>query len=89
MNNDITRLIEVANELLQDGASAASTSEQIAAAFILNNMTLLPYQYDDVIYAWQRLGNQWQGYVTDIKEQHMALIVKRDTDNMAHLDNSP
>jgi len=39
-------------------------------------MALLPYQYDDVIYAWQRLGNQWQGYVTDIKEQHMALIVK-------------
>jgi len=77
MNNDMTRLIEVAIELLLDGESAASTSEQIAAAFILNNMGLLPYQYEDVIYAWQRLGHQWQGYVTDIKEHHMALIVKR------------
>lgn len=74
MNSDMKRLIEVANELAEDGSTYGSTGEQIGAAFILNDMALLPAQYTDVLYAWQRLSGEWQGYVNAIKSDHMDRI---------------
>jgi hypothetical protein len=74
MNSDMKRLIEVANELAEDGSTYGSTGEQIGAAFILNDMALLPAQYTDVLYAWQRLNGEWQGYVNAIKSDHMDRI---------------
>jgi len=76
MNNEIKRLINVTNELSQQGKTGGSTGERIAAAFILNNMSYLPAQYDDVVYAWQRLGAQWQYYVEVIKDEYRDEIVK-------------
>ena len=67
-------IINVANELVEQGSSGASTGERIAAAFVLNDQELLPGMYDDIIEAWDRLGNEWQHYVRLIKRNHMDLI---------------
>ena len=69
----IQRIIEVANTLNQTGRTAASTGEQIAAAFVLNQMEYLPGGYTDVIDAWDRLDD-WQGYVRRIKQDYMHLV---------------
>jgi len=73
MNEDIQRIIEVANELLSDGVTAGSTSEQIAAAIILNDMIYLPSDYYNVFSASERLGEQWQGHVKQA-QQHKRLL---------------
>ena len=73
MNREMKRIIEVTNELSTKG-SGGCTSERIAAAFILNDMSRLPRGYDDVVEAWERLGGQWQGYVKVIKQEHEHLI---------------
>ena len=77
MNNlpwEIEKIIEVANVLKATGSTGASTSERIAAAFVLNRMEYLPASYRDVLEAWERLGEEWQGYVRLIKEEYMYLI---------------
>lgn len=73
MNAEIQRIIDVANELMLDGSSGGSTSEIIAAAFILNDMDKLPSGYHIVVDAWERLGD-WQGYVPLIREQYGHLV---------------
>ncbi len=73
MNYEIEKIINVANELQRTGSTAASTSERIAAAFVLNRMEYLPDMYSNVIDAWERLDN-WQGLVKRIQRDYMHLI---------------
>ncbi len=73
MNYEIEKIINVANELQRTGSTAASTSERIAAAFVLNRMEYLPDMYSNVIEAWERLDN-WQGLVKRIQRDYMHLI---------------
>jgi len=73
MNPNIQTIINVANTLQRNGRSGASTGEQIAAAFVLNQMHYLPASYQDVVEAWERL-DEWQGYVQIIKRDYMHLI---------------
>lgn len=70
----IEKIINVANELASTGKTGASTSEVIAAAFVLNRMEFIPHGYS-VIEAWERLDEQWQGYVKQIKIQYDDLLV--------------
>lgn len=77
MNNlpwEIDKIIEVANTLQATGSTAASTGERIAAAFVLNRAEYLPAAYTDMVEAWDRLDDQWQGYVRRIKREYMHLI---------------
>lgn len=76
MNNlpwQISKIIEVANTLQATGSTAASTSERIAAAFVLNRQDYLPDSYRDLVEAWERL-DEWQQYVKIIKRDYMHLI---------------
>lgn len=70
---NIEKIINVANELSATGSTGASTSEQIAAAFVLNRMEFIPHGYS-VVEAWERLGN-WQSLVKLIREQYQDLLV--------------
>lgn len=75
-SSDVKKIIDVANKLIskgRNGAIDASTSEIIAATFVLNNMRYLPASYRDVVEAWDSLG-EWQRYVRFIKTSHMDLI---------------
>jgi hypothetical protein len=71
---EIVKIIEVANSLKTTGGTASSTGEWIAAAFVLNRPDYLPSYYDDMVEAWDRLGDEWQGYVRLIKRDYMHLI---------------
>jgi len=73
MNKDIEKIIDVANKLVRTGRAGGSTSERIAAAFVLNRMAYLPSGYEDVVVAWDRLDT-WQHYVRPIRVQHMDRI---------------
>jgi len=73
MQWQIDKIINTANELQRTGSTAASTGELIAAAFVLNRMDCLPAGYEDVLEAWERLGD-WQRYVKIIKHECMHLI---------------
>jgi len=70
---EITKIIKVANQLNRTGQTSGSTSERIAAAFVLNDMNLLPESYQDVAEAWQRLDN-WQDHVIQIKQNYIHLL---------------
>jgi hypothetical protein len=72
MNNEITQIIRTANELISEGSTGGCTSEQIAAAFVLNQLCFIPAGYD-MIQAWERI-EAWQGYVKIIKSHYMHLI---------------
>jgi hypothetical protein len=74
MQWEIEKIIEVANTLNQTGSTAASTSERIAAAFVLNRLDYLPDSYRDAVEAWDRLGNEWQDHVRLIKREYMHCI---------------
>jgi hypothetical protein len=74
MSWEIEKIINVATELKHTGSPRASTSEHIAAAFVINRMDYLPANYPDVIEAWDRLGGQWQEYVRIIKRDYQHLI---------------
>ncbi len=67
------KIIYVARCLRHGGSSGASTSEKIAAAFVLNRMDYLPEDYSDVIEAWERLDD-WQQVVKYIKRNCMHLV---------------
>jgi len=70
---DIQRIIEITNLFIQHGSVACSTSERIAAAFILNDMSKLPGCYCVVVDAWERLGD-WQDYVKAIRTDYQHLL---------------
>lgn len=70
---EIEKIINVANELATNGSTGASTSEQIAAAFVLDRMEFLPNGYT-VIEAWERLDN-WQALVKQVKAEYSDLLV--------------
>lgn len=70
---NIEKIINVANELSINHLTGASTSEQIAAAFVLDRMEYIPHGYS-VIEAWERLGN-WQALVKEIKANYTDLLV--------------
>jgi len=74
LNADMKRIIEVTKELLHQQGTAGSTSEVIAAAFILDDVSCLPNSYPNMIDAWDRLG-EWQYYVRVIREHYRHLIV--------------
>jgi hypothetical protein len=74
VNSEQQRIISVANELITDHATGGSTSEQIAAAFILNNPEYLPGSYPVMVEAWDRLGDEWQQHVRTIREHYRHLI---------------
>ncbi len=74
MQWEVEKIINVANSLQTTGTTSASTSEQIAAAFVLNRQDYLPEMYSDMVEAWDRLGEQWQHYVRTIKRHHSHLI---------------
>jgi len=77
MNNQpwqIEKIINVANQLKRTGSTGASTGERIAAAFVLNRQEYLPDMYNDMVEAWDRLDEEWQEYVRQIKYDHMHLI---------------
>lgn len=70
----IARIINVANELQANGSTGASTGEQIAAAFVLNEQKYLPGE-QDMVRAWDRLAlGDYQHYVKVIKYDYMHLI---------------
>ena len=71
---EIVKIIKVANSLKTTGGTASSTGERIAAAFVLNRPDYLPSYYDDMVEAWDRLGEEWQGYVRLIKRDYMHRI---------------
>ena len=71
---EIEKIIETANVLKATGSTGASTSERIAAAFVLNCPDYLPAMYADMVEAWDRLGDEWQAYVRLIKRDHAHLI---------------
>jgi hypothetical protein len=71
---EMEKIIDVANELLATGGSAASTGEIIAAAFVLNDQNFLPDDYSDIVEAWERLGERWQRHVKAIKRCHIHHI---------------
>ena len=77
INEEVQKIIAVTRELRYQGSTGGCTSEQIAGAFILNDMAFLPRCYVDIIYAWERLGPQWQEYVRDIKANHIHLIYRK------------
>ncbi len=70
----IEKIIEVANALKATGRTGASTSERIAAAFVLNRPDLLPALYADLVEAWDRLDTEWQDYVRLIKREYLHRI---------------
>ncbi len=70
----IEKIIEVANQLTRTGSTGASTGERIAAAFVLNQMDYLPGGYQNIVEAWDRLGDEWQGYVRLIQDDYSHLI---------------
>lgn len=72
---NIEKIINVANELACNGSTGGSTSEIIAAAFVLNRMEFLPNGYS-VLQAWERLDN-WQPLVKNIQEKYEDLLVLR------------
>jgi hypothetical protein len=74
MQWEIDKIINVCNELQTKGRTGASTGERIAAAFVLNRSDYLPASYSDMVDAWQRLDEDWQGYVLRIKRDYMHLI---------------
>lgn len=69
----ITKIIQTANELASIGRTGASTSEIIAAAFVLDRMEFIPTGYG-VVEAWARLGD-WQVTVVEIKDNYSDLLV--------------
>ncbi len=73
MQWQIKKIIEVANQLNRTGSTAASTGERIAAAFVLNDPTYIPEGYN-IIEAWDRLDDVWQGYVRLIQRDYLYLI---------------
>ncbi len=70
---EIAKIIDVSIALNLTGSTAASTSERIAAAFVLDRQDYLPEGYD-LVEAWDRLGSQWQQHVRLIKREYMHLI---------------
>ena len=72
MEWQVKQIISVCHQLTQGNSTSASTSELIAAAFVLNRMEYLPHGYS-VIEAWERLDD-WQSYVKRIRHEHMHLI---------------
>ena len=73
MQWQVKKIIEVANCLQATGSTGASTSERIAAAFVLNRQDYLPDSYRDLVEAWDRLDD-WQYYVRIAKRDYSHLI---------------
>lgn len=71
---NIQKITSVANDLTRTGKTGGSTSEMIAAAFVLNRMELIPYGYS-MIEAWERLDDRWQNDVKLIRMYYQYLLV--------------
>lgn len=69
----VEKIIETAICLQRTGSTAASTGEQIAAAFVLDRQDFIPPGYT-MFQAWERLDKEWQGYVMIVRGSYMHLI---------------
>ena len=76
----VEKIIEVAITLGAGLRSGASTGERIATAFVLNRMDLLPDCYNDVMDAWDRLDEEWQGYTREVRNKHQDYIEEKITE---------
>lgn len=74
LSYEIKKIINVSNDLASTGSTTGSTSEQIAGAFVLNSMVLLPHGYS-VIEAWERLDDCQQMLVKKIRADYQDLLV--------------
>ena len=73
MQWQIQKIIDTANALVRTGSTGASTGEWIAAAFVLDDQGYLPAGYT-MVDAWDRLGDEWQGYVRLVLCDYRHLI---------------
>ena len=89
MNAEMTRLIEISNQLAASGFSCCTTQEQIGCAFILNNMTLLPCGHKDAAEAWRALDRAWQRRVLTVKSNYMSLIAEPQSIDIIELYKHP
>ncbi|WP_299945296.1 hypothetical protein [uncultured Microbulbifer sp.] len=69
----LDKILNTAYSLLCTETNGASTSEQIAAAFVLERMEYLPQDWD-VIEAWERLNIERQLYVKHLRQEYWHLI---------------
>ncbi|WP_308363650.1 MULTISPECIES: hypothetical protein [unclassified Microbulbifer] len=69
----LNKILQVARGLLEKGTTGASTSERIAAAFVLERMEYLPHGWG-AIEAWERLDIEWQLYVRHLWQEYRDLI---------------
>ncbi|GLS24602.1 hypothetical protein [Marinibactrum halimedae] len=67
------KIIETANELATNGKTGSSTSETIAAAFVLDRMDFIPDGYS-VVEAWDRIDDL-QEIVRKIRSEYEDLVV--------------
>lgn len=69
----LNRILQAARGLLEKGIGGASTSERIAAAFVLERMEYLPHGWG-AIEAWERLDIEWRFYVRHLRQECRHLI---------------
>lgn len=69
----LNRILQVARSLLENRAFNASTSEWIAAAFVLERLDYLP-QGVGVMEAWEHLDIEWQFYARHLRQEYRQVI---------------
>jgi len=74
----LDRILHAARGLLEKGSGGDSTSERVAAAFVLERMEYLPSGWG-VIEAWERLDIEWQFYVKHLRKDCRHLIEALET----------
>lgn len=73
-------ILKSAHSLLRTGAvSSGATKAQIAAAFVVERLDLLPRDRG-VVEAWESLGVEWQFYVKHLRQDHRPLIEAVESD---------
>ncbi|WKD49492.1 hypothetical protein [Microbulbifer spongiae] len=69
----LDKILLVAQDLLCAGVTGPPTNEQIAAAFVLARVELLPPGCD-VVEAWEHLDIEWRLYVRHLWQDYRHLI---------------
>jgi len=81
MNTLTVRLISITrNANLKNYTGALSPTEQIAVAFLLNDLSLLPADCDSFLDAWIQL-DEWQNAVLYIHQRLMQLVFSTENVN--------
>ncbi|MCW8125109.1 hypothetical protein [Microbulbifer halophilus] len=75
----LDKILKNAHSLLRRGAlGSGATRVQVAAAFVVERLDLLPRDRG-VVEAWESLGVEWQFYVKHLRQDHRALIEALET----------